>query len=228
MLRRTTPTRFVEPISFKNDILFMNPVHKPSMSREYGQRAQGFFVSPIQSFQGKMWQLRTVRLNCQHFVVPFIINGGGISATQPILGSPLVKRIGADRSNPNRTLCLETPIGNLHTFSEWDNERDADTLETEEGIMFNLIGHGLADLLQCVKAYSGQILHGDALTPESAVRVAIRDARDDVKKHTEQNEQFVRRELEETVKAMKLAQGPLAGVQLHEWAGRAGWLMPEA
>ncbi len=93
--------------------------------------------------------------------------------------------------------------------------------------MFNLIGHGLADLLQGVQKYSDQILH-DGLTPDSAVRAAIRASTVDVKKHAEQNEQFVRRELEETVKAMKLAQGPLAGVELHKWAGRAGWLMPDA
>ena len=76
-----------------------------------------------------MWQLRTVRLNGQHFVAPFIINGGGISATQPILGMPLVKRIAADHSNPNKTLCVETPIGDLVTLSEWDAERNGDVMQ---------------------------------------------------------------------------------------------------
>jgi hypothetical protein len=113
------------------EILFLNPQFKPSMSAEYGKRARGFFVSPIQSFGGKMWQLRTVRLNGQHFVVPFIINGGGISATQPVLGMPLVKRIGGEHS---KTLCVETPIGDLVTFTEWDAERNTDIMNNEDGI----------------------------------------------------------------------------------------------
>ena len=174
-----------------------------------------------------MWQLRTVRLNDRHFVAPFIINGGGISATQPILGMPLVKRIAGDHSNPKKTLCIETPIGDLHTFSEWDYERDVDIMKNEDGIMFNLIGHGLADLLQGIHAYSDQVLHGE-ITLDVAVRCAIRGSTPDVSKFAQRNEEFVRRELEETVKALVLQRGPLAGVELHEYAGRARWLIPGA
>ena len=102
-----------------------------------------------------------------------------------------------------------------------ERRRDAD------GIIFNLIGHGLAELLHGIYRYADLVLHKD-IALDAAVRCAIRASMPDVEKLAQRNEHFVRRELEETVKALELQRGPLAGVELHEYAGRARWLLPRS
>ena len=226
MLCRTRLNRFVEPIDFK-EIMFLNPTFKPLMSPEYGLPAKGFFVSSIQSSNGKLWQLRTITFRQTYFVVPFIINGGGICATQPILGSPMVKRIGADHSNPCKDLIVDSPIGNLCTFSSWDNDRNEDVKRADDGVLYNLIGHGLADLLQKIDVLAGQVLDGEQSVDSIVLRLqksSAADVRALVKKH----EALVRRELIATVQAKRLEAKELSDVALHDYAGRAQWLLQKA
>lgn len=224
MIRRSSSLRFIEPINLKQEILFMNPSFKPPMSDQYGLPTTNFFVSSIQSFNGKLWQLRTVRLRAQHFTAPFIINGGGICATQPILGRPFLQKIGAEHSNPLKQLAVETPIGSLQTFSEWDSERHSDTMTAADGILFNLIGHGLADLLQKIDGFAVAVLEG-AITIEQAVSLIQKSAAVDVRNYLKTHTEALRRELAATLVA-KNFEASTEGVALHEYAGKAGWLLP--
>lgn len=211
----------VEPVR-TTDILFLNPTMQPAPSSSYGARARGFFVSPIMSFNGKMWQLRTVRLRGQHYVAPFMINGGGITARQPILAQAFVAHIGGELSNVDKALAVESPLGDLTTFSPWDDVRADDAT-----IVHNLIGHGLADLLQKLEFAAFQSLRRNATSHD------IRDdlmfcAKPDVLRCLKENQAACLREIDAMQEAARRSLGDLRDVPFEEYAARAGWLVAAA
>lgn len=200
----------------------MNPVFKPIFSDEYGKRATTFFVSPICNFQGKLWQLRTVRYRGAYYVAPFIINGGAVSATQPIVSKSLISFIGAEHSNVDKSFAVDTSLGALTTFSEWDYECEKDVTAAPDALMFNLLGHGLADHLHQIDSWAHAVADKD-ISMDLALRRVAKSSQSDVAAHIARNEDLVRRELEATVDAheRKLANGD---VLLHEYASRFGFL----
>lgn len=221
-MRCTALRRIVEPVRVK-DILFLNPTMQPRMSTSYGAKARGFFVSPIMSFNGKMWQLRTVCLRGQHYVAPFIVNGGGVCARQPILSAAFVRVIGGEHSNCDRALAVESPLGDLTAFSEWD-----DTRSDEATVMHNLVGHGLADLLQKLE-FASIMAIDTGLTTEKIRCHLLRAAKPDVYPCLVKNETALVREIEATVDAARRNNGDLRDVAFEDYAEKAGWLaMPLA
>jgi hypothetical protein len=106
--------------------------------------------------EGKPWQLRSVKVGNNWFILPFVVGSGGLSWNLPIISFQAMKKIGlghVDKSllNPEEKhdylLEMPTPLGIIHTplFSNW--EFDKKQKLAFDDIRFNLVGHELAAIL---------------------------------------------------------------------------------
>ena len=131
------------------DFLFKFPASLPPKSPHYGAVTSRFRVSNVYTYgDGKKWQLRTICYRGNHYIVPFVLNSGGVNPRHPIIGTPLLRKIGAlpdgiDRAafeNKGR-VTIPSPMGELRNFQDWDLSRMKHEDLDER---FNLIGHGWA------------------------------------------------------------------------------------
>jgi hypothetical protein len=184
--------RYASPGSDDLLCVLNSPLQLVPASEVWGRRVDRRRVSRIRSYDGKMWQARTVEFRGEHFVAPFIINGGGISCTRPILSPFLLERVASvprekvENSGgcevpywataAGGSFSVPSPLGKLKGFSNWPADRAA------EDCRGNLIGHGLADLVQLMKGFAVSVREG-FMTVEQAVRALELGAEDDVKMH---------------------------------------------
>jgi len=157
------------------NVLFFRDGLLPPPSVWYGAVSpRGFRLSRIFNFgdsssdDGKKWQLRTVNYGCHSFIVPFVINSGGVHGYRPIVGTPLLRTIGALPPNVDRAawenlsggvplVTVPSPLGELRHFQDWDYERGSSvTID----VRYNLMGHGWALLTVCVELMANLIVDG--------------------------------------------------------------------
>ena len=154
-------------------VLFLNPLMCAPESPFYGKTTKSFKLSLIKSCDGKCWQLRTIHWQGQYFIVPFILNSGGVDSFAPIVHSRVIKAItGLDRSvlgdqshKPEYDrMTSPSPLGEVRAFSDWDDAR-ARVIEEKSpdpnDLRWNLIGHGFAGFCFEVKQAAGSVVDGD-------------------------------------------------------------------
>ena len=61
------------------DVLFLNHSLRPPLNELYLKETKAFYTSKIHFFNGKHWQLRTLTANGKHYIVPIMVNTGGIA-----------------------------------------------------------------------------------------------------------------------------------------------------
>ncbi|CAE7265847.1 unnamed protein product [Symbiodinium sp. CCMP2456] len=108
---------------------------------------------------GKNWQLRSLKdgHGC-FFIVPVIVNTGGSAYNRPIVSDILLKHfipkfdraIWGEKSTKGK-IHLPTPLGDNFNLGAqgWNDAREKElhNMAKEEAIMYNLIGHELADVI---------------------------------------------------------------------------------
>ena len=146
-------------------------------SEHYGKPCRRFQVSTLRMFNGKAWQLRTMQHRGQHFIVPFIINTGGVDSFRPIIDPQTLSQIlgrpvdpacfDQSRAARQHRITIPSPLGELHSFSFWDPER-ADAIKRAAqaqgcvglDLRYNLIGHGFAFFIRDVHAAALKVHDG--------------------------------------------------------------------
>jgi hypothetical protein len=210
MLQRTTLTNNVTGCTTAS-ILFLSPVFLPLKSRFYGAECpSGFNISRIYDFHGKKWQLRTVTFRGKSYIVPFVINSGGVNSRAPIVGTPLRRKIGALPPGVDRVawgnrgrVTVPSPLGELVTISDWDRERrgiKSPTLDER----YNLIGQGWAQFIFEVNAQAGHV-NGGAVSFSQATERLIEDCDPEIVKYVSNphNKKRIERELRAMMAARK-------------------------
>ncbi|CAE7343171.1 unnamed protein product [Symbiodinium microadriaticum] len=141
------------------DVLLLSPYLRPPISQLYLREATGFYASRVHYFMGNNWQLRSLKdgHGC-FFIVPVIINTGGSAYNRPIISDILLKHfipkfdraIWGEKSTKGK-IHLPTPLGDNFNLGAqgWNDarEKELDNMAKEEAIMYNLIGHELADVI---------------------------------------------------------------------------------
>lgn len=196
------------------DALFFNPQFLPPASAFYGAVCpSGFKVSKMFDFDGKPWQLRTILFRDKHYIAPFVINSGGVASTAPILGTPLLKKIGAivddnsitgraSWSNEGGLVKVPSPLGELSTVSDWD-EGEAKISNIDE--RYNLIGLGWAAFQVSVEAAARRAKKGTGSPVETEIQELIEFCPDDIAPYIRHPENKIRveRELRAMIDAVK-------------------------
>ncbi|CAK9028604.1 Sulfhydryl oxidase 1 (Quiescin-sulfhydryl oxidase 1) (OsQSOX1) [Durusdinium trenchii] len=144
------------------DVLLLSPHLRPPISQLYLREATGFYASRIHYFKGKNWQIRSLKdgPGC-FFIVPVIVNTGGSAYNRPIISDVLLKHfipkfdraIWGEKSTKGK-IHLPTPLGDDFNLGAqgWNDarEKELDNMAKEEAIMYNLVGHELANVIvQC-------------------------------------------------------------------------------
>ena len=159
------------------DVLFLSPHFLPPKSLFYGAVSKhGFRLSRILDFHGKPWQLRTVIVANEHRIVPFCVNSGGVSSHAPIVGTPMLEKIGVLGPRMDRVswdnkvgsgapdgqlsvrMTIPSPLGELTSIADWDHKRGS-LLEFD--VRYNLIGHGFAFFIRDVEVAAHDVLCGE-------------------------------------------------------------------
>eukprot|EP00434_Breviolum_minutum_P034927 symbB.v1.2.030917.t1/scaffold3532.1/size54609/3 len=152
------------------DVLLLTPHLRPKASKLYLREMNAFYCSRIHYFRGKNWQLRSVKdKNGRFFVAPVIINTGGSAYNRPIFSDVLLKRFipSFDRSiwcekHSRGIIHFPTPLGDdFNLFAQgWDDVRvkEFDGRPEEETVMYNLVGHELADLIVACNELARNVL----------------------------------------------------------------------
>lgn len=111
----------------------------------------------------------------QHFVVPFIINTGGVESRAPLVHTRTLKAI---RPSFNRDLIFDSqhlipqadritmpsPLGELRNFTDWDSERTRlieEKCPDPRDLRWNMIGHGFALFCYDVEIRAADVVDGD-------------------------------------------------------------------
>ena len=190
-------------------ILFLNPTALPPESSFYGAvSTRGFRLSTCWYFGGKPWQLRTVIVANEHRIVPFVINSGGIESCAPIIGTPMLEKIGVLSKDAHRAgwsnqvgsgapdgrqsvhLTIPSPLGELTAVSDWD-----DTRARSVDVRYNLIGHGFAVFIRDFESFARLVL-GGRLTFQAGVDDLMKNCPKEIKKYIHaNNRKRVEREL---------------------------------
>ena len=194
------------------DVLLLSPHLRPQASKLYLREMNAFYCSRIHYFRGKNWQLRSVKdKNGRFFVAPVIINTGGSAYDRPIFSDVLLKRFipSFDRSiwfekHSRGIIHFPTPLGDdFNLFAQgWDDVRvkEFDGRPEEETVMYNLVGHELAEVIVVCDGLAGVVLglraegeDEDVLHRyfESTVRMKVQRFRD-----VGATEQGIRREVQ--------------------------------
>ena len=66
------------------DVRFLNHSLRPPLNELYLKETKAFYASKIHFFNGNNWQLRTLIANGKHYIVPIIVNTGGIAFNRPV------------------------------------------------------------------------------------------------------------------------------------------------
>lgn len=141
----------------------------------YGAELKRFFASPVYAFSsenrngingtdGKMWQLRTVAVQGQYRVLPFIINTGG--ATYYLAyGHDVALRLFSPRFN--RTTfsmhpAMPTPLGEIAFGAPWSTwgqglEKVFAHQSWSRQLTLNLLGQGLAHAIIHIDSEAFQV-----------------------------------------------------------------------
>ncbi|CAE7473940.1 unnamed protein product, partial [Symbiodinium microadriaticum] len=142
------------------DVLLLSPhLLRPPISQLYLRETTGFYASRVHYFKGKNWQLRSLKdgHGC-FFIVPVIVNTGGSAYNRPIISDILLKHfipkfnraIWGEKSTKGK-IHFPTPLGDNFNLGAqgWNDarEKELDNMAKEEAIMYNLIGHELADVI---------------------------------------------------------------------------------
>ena len=160
-----------QPMQTSLDVLLLSPHLCPPLNTLYGARSNGFVLSRIHRFNGKLWQLRSVCVHGREYrVLPFVINTGGSSWDTPILGDPALALLGIGRDDAgvldrahDDVVELPNPVGRIrHPLSvEWDRQR------TEKGLLsgtydvrMNLVGHELAAAIVLADGHARDVQAG--------------------------------------------------------------------
>jgi hypothetical protein len=135
-------------------------------NRLYGAKVKGFVVSKIHHFseikgQGNLWQLRSVQVGMDWFILPFILNTGGSPWNKPIISRQAMNKIGLEYvdkktinsvENHSHLLRMPTPLGIIPSPLDFDwDEFRKDEIEDED-LSFNLVGQELAEILLTINA----------------------------------------------------------------------------
>ena len=171
------------------DVPFLSPWLVPPPSPFYGAVSkQGFRTSRLVELNGKPWQLRTVMFNGEFYIASFCINSGGVKSKAPIVGAPLLQKIGAlpadrdraawDNKLPNNTYRVQvpSPLGELTAIMDWDHVRNSSQAIDER---YNLIGHGFSGFIFQVHVRACDVRRGRT-TFELAVDDLIADCPGDI------------------------------------------------
>ncbi|OLQ03004.1 hypothetical protein AK812_SmicGene14082 [Symbiodinium microadriaticum] len=144
------------------DVLFLNSLLHPPANNRYLAEVNQFYVSRIHTFGGNCWQLRTLRSSSgTRRIVPIIVNTGGSAYNMPIFNERVRsfflpdynKRKGmkGDWRGRRTTDAVQfpTPLGDGISIAsgEWDTERAEEIYTHEEGVIYNLVGHELAKVI---------------------------------------------------------------------------------
>ncbi|CAE7813901.1 unnamed protein product, partial [Symbiodinium necroappetens] len=144
------------------DVLFLNFLLHPPANNRYLAEVNQFYVSRIHTFGGNCWQLRTLRSSSgTRRIVPIIVNTGDSAYNMPIFNERVRsfflpdynKRKGmkGDWRGRRTTDAVQfpTPLGDGISIAsgEWDTERAEEIYTHEEGVIYNLVGHELAKVI---------------------------------------------------------------------------------
>jgi hypothetical protein len=140
--------------TFDNLIMyFSNPKFACPVNSLYGSKVKGFIASNIHFFEGKPWQLRSVRVGNDWFVLPFLIHTCGVPWNYPIISRQAMDKIGLRMIDKTTLSSLEdhkdilfmpTPLGPIPTplCCDWGNQWKKKI--QHDDVRFNLVGHELA------------------------------------------------------------------------------------
>ncbi len=132
---------------------FSNPKFACPVNHLYGSKVKGFIASKIHCYEGKPWQLRSVRVGSDWFVLPFLINTCGVPWNNPIISRQAMDKIGLKMIDKSQLNCIEdqkhilfmpTPLGPIPTplSCDWSDQWKK---RIEDGdVRFNLVGQELA------------------------------------------------------------------------------------
>jgi hypothetical protein len=97
----------------KLQLVLADPRSKPPDHPMYGQAVKKFTVSKIFSFNGKPWQLRSIRIKGIWRIFPFIIDSGGPQNRLPIISEPILKKFHLERERDNQAgrIAVPSPFG---------------------------------------------------------------------------------------------------------------------
>ncbi|CAE7429017.1 BTU1, partial [Symbiodinium necroappetens] len=154
------------------DVLFLNSLLHPPANNRYLAEVSQFYVSRIHTFGGKCWQLRTLRSSSgTRHIVPIIVSTGGSAYNMPIFNERVRslflpdynKRKGmkGDWRGRRTTDAVQfpTPLGDGISIAsgEWDTERAEEIYTREEGVIYNLVGHELAKVIDECDGLAGNL-----------------------------------------------------------------------
>ena len=219
-------------------ILFFGPHLLPPASEHYGAKTTGFKLSRILQYptdhdEGKLWQLRTVCFRGERFIAPFVLNTGGVEGPMPIVGTPLLRKIGAIPQGIDRIawknyettsvggqgaplVTVPSPLGRLGELQDWDMDRGT-SLNIDE--RYNLIGHGFAFFIRDVQVWAGAVVDG-IITFDAAVERLISKCDPGLVPYIQNpvNRVRVQRELRATIDALQ-TDSSMAALAM-DWAMR--------
>ena len=185
MFRRSIVTCFVEDgkgnLTDLGTLFFQSAMCCPA-SQFYGVPCDKFRLSTMRRFDEKIWQLRTLQFRNKHYVVPFIVNSGGVKNFCPIVSYQMLSKIGAipageklfinDPDKGNR-VTMPSPLGELGNFTHWDTPHE--DLIPQDDVRYNLFGHDFANFTVMVD-YSARLVAIDKeLDFKTAVDLLIKN-----------------------------------------------------
>ncbi|CAE7593524.1 PKD2, partial [Symbiodinium necroappetens] len=171
------------------DVLFLNHSLRPPLNELYLKETKAFYASKIHFFNGKHWQLRTLTANEKHYIVPILVNTGGIAYNRPIFADfvqmhflPNYQR-SMWHGHTKRHVQIPTPLGDGMSIDQVWPGGGGNRFGTEEelrkpsSIAFNLVGHELAEVIvEC----NGLVGNLESMTERGRPREYLQEVRQDM------------------------------------------------
>jgi hypothetical protein len=135
----------------KLELVLSNPRSCAPVSSLYGKRVSKFTVSRIFYFNGKPWQLRSIKIQGIWRIFPFIIDTGGPEDRLPIISAPILNRYHLD--NKPEKIAIPSPFGYSQAplTGTWGDNRVSKIQMTD--LRFNAFGNREASAIFLINYY---------------------------------------------------------------------------